>query len=272
MEKDEIGGLLRNANLVENYPGFPEGIRGTDLASLFRRQLEGLGIAVTEARVTSVLRDDSGFRIGTGASSFRADAVIVATGTSPRRLGIRGESHLAGKRIFYGITELPVEGRKGREVVVIGGGDAAFDYALNLHGQGCNVTIASRSAPRCLGLLRRRVDGAGIRVMTGVEAQSVQESDGALILSFRGADGPVALKAESALVACGREPETGLLRRELNGGLKVKDGGPKTNIQGMYLVGDVIRADHRQTGIAVGDGTRAAMMVEGFIKKRRSRG
>lgn len=272
LEKGETGGLLRNANLVENYPGFPEGITGIDLAGLFREQLEGLGIEVTEACVTKVQRDGAGFSIRAGRRVFRADAVIVGTGTRPRMLGIRGERRLAHRKIYYTIAEMPIEGTSPQDVIVIGGGDAAFDYALNLHGRGHKVKIVSRSTPRCLGLLERRVEEAGITVITGSEAQSIEARGEGVALACIGKDGPSTLTGDLVLAACGREPELGLLDRTLSAGLRVRNGGPGTNVPGMYLVGDVIRGNHRQTGIAVGDGVLAAMMVERSIAKRRTRG
>ena len=268
IEKGEPGGLLRNANLVENYPGFPKGVSGSNLARLFMRQLDGLGINVTKARVDKVRRKGAGFVLETDIGDIAADTVIVATGTRPKKLGIPGESSLDGRRVFYEVVDMPPEKRKGAEVVVIGGGDAAFDYALNLTDTGHKVTIVSRSRPKCLGLLEERAAREGITVMTGLTPRSVKESADKAVLSCRGGDGASDISTDFVLIAGGREPELGVLDGPLSTGLRLADGGPGTNIPGLYLVGDVIRGSHRQTGIAVGDGMLAAMLADELVGER----
>lgn len=264
--------MLRNANLVENYPGFPDGISGGDLAALFRRQLDRLGVEVTEVSATSIRRGKRGFEVRAGGRTYEADAVILATGTRPRRLGIRGEQRLHGRRLFYSVVEMPAGDVKPGRTVIIGGGDAAFDYALNLHGMGHRVTIVSRSEPRCLGLLKERVREAGIDVMTGVDVRSVTERIGGLALACDASGVATSLACDYVLVACGRDPETDLLDVQSSLKPRLKAGGPETNIEGLYLVGDVIRGSHRQAGIAVGDGVRAAMMADALARRRRGRG
>lgn len=269
LEKGEPGGLLRNANLVENYPGFPGGIPGRDLAGLFVKQLERLDIPVTRACVGKLRMKDGGYVIAAGRRTVSAEAAIVATGTRPKATGIRGERSLAGRRVFYSIVDVPADIPGDRGIVIIGGGDAAFDYALNMHGRGHDVRILSRSAPKALGLLRRRAGEAGVEVITGADVESLQESGGRLVLSYRGGDDHQIMDADLALIACGREPELGLLDGDLAARLRVRNGGPGTNLDGMYLVGDVIRGSHRQTGIAVGDGIRAAMMIQELLARKR---
>jgi thioredoxin reductase len=262
IEKKEPGGLLRNANLVENYPGFPKGVSGSGLAKLFSRHLTELGIKVTKARVDKILRKGTGFVLETDVGKITADTVIVATGTRPKKLGIPSEASLTGRKIFYEVVDMPLKRRKEREVVVIGGGDAAFDYALNLTGKGHRVTILSRSRPRCLGLLEDRAAKEGITVMTDLMPRSVKESSGKVVLSCSGGKGASDFSADFVLIASGREPELDVLDGSLGSGLRLIDGGPRTNIPGLYLVGDVIRGSRRQTGIAVGDGVHAAMLAD----------
>jgi thioredoxin reductase (NADPH) len=101
IEKGEIGGLLINANLVENYPGFPEGIRGRDLVEVFKKQLSRLGIKVTKGQVSKVIPKDGHFYITVEGNEIESHSLIVASGTEPKALDIPAESDLLGRKLFY---------------------------------------------------------------------------------------------------------------------------------------------------------------------------
>jgi len=267
LECGKPGGLLRSANLVENYPGFPEGIRGTDLIAKFESHLKRVGARITKAKVIRVAAKPQGFSVKTDKGWFTTSCALVATGTRPKKVELQGSAHLLGRRIFNEITEIRGSVR-GKKIVIIGGGDAAFDYALNLDRKGGRVIVVARSEPRCLPLLRDRARSHGIKVMKGVSLKGVKKDAKRLILriGLRGKDTEIA--PDLILMACGRTPNLEILAPDLQRKLDSRGGLPETNIPGLYLAGDVARGEQRQTGIAVGDGICAAMLIHAYLDRR----
>ena len=259
--------MLRNANLVENYPGFPEGITGPELAALFKRQLEALDIRVTLSDVKRVSAARGAFRVDTEAQAHSSRCVILATGTRPRRIALKAGAGLVGTRLFSEIVDMPLTTIAGRRVVVIGGGDAAFDYGLNLANRGAEVTIASRSEPTCLPLLRERADLKGIRVMVGATADRVLLKKREVFVGFRQKNRRAEVPGDYVLAACGREPNLDCLSKSLRMHIHIGDRIPETDVAGLYAVGDVVRGRHRQTAIAVGDGIHAGMMADEYLQR-----
>jgi len=268
LERGERGGLLRNANLVENYPGFPGGIKGVDLVERFSKQLDALDIRVTKAEVKLVSKSGGVFRIKSDIGEFSSRAVIVASGTRPRKSLLRGSDGLLGSKVFNELVDMPLEKVAGKHVVVIGGGDAAFDYALNLQGRGCDVTIISRSEPKCLSLLRARAEAGGIEVAMRVVPEQVKVVPRGISLQCGSGRDRLEFSADYILLACGREPNNEILSPTLRRQVGKATEIPETNIPGLYLAGDLVRGRHRQTGIAVGDGIRAAMLAEEYLLGR----
>jgi len=153
-EAEAVGGLLRNANLVENYPGFPGGIPGLALVRLFEQQLQGQGVTITCARVTGVSEGGGVFRIAAGAHAYRSQVLVLATGSQGLPFQDFTIPPEVASRVVYEI--LPVMGLAGKRFAIAGAGDLAFDYALNL-GKRNEVLILNRSdATRCLPLLKDR--------------------------------------------------------------------------------------------------------------------
>ena len=272
LEGGERGGLLRNANLVENYPGFAGGIRGLDLVERFSKQLDLLGIKVTRAEVGTVSKSRTSFRIESDAGAFSTRSLIAATGTRPKRVRLRGSKGLLGSKIFSELVEMPLAHVSGKRIIVVGGGDAAFDYSLNLIGRGCDVTIISRSEPKCLSLLRARAEASGVNLVVGAVPKMVKDKIPGALLQCRIGKDRVEYAADYILMACGREPNIEVLNPELREMVKNAPGIPETNVPGLFLAGDVVRGTHRQVAIAVGDGVGAAMLVEEYLRKRGRKG
>lgn len=266
LEMGEPGGLLREANLVENYPGFPGGIRGADMAALMVKQARDVGVTIAKERAERISLRKGEFVIKTDRKERASRTLIVATGTRSRTIRLKGASALTGRRLFYGISSIPSKGLLGSLVLIVGGGDAAFDYGLNLRGKGCKVTILTRSQPRCLPLLQARAEQAGIEVRIGFLPRSVSEREDRVALSCSHDRKLVELVGDYVLVACGREPNLELLRDSGLGASIARGGPPMTKIPGLFLVGDAVRESCRQTGIAVGDGILAAMLAEEYLK------
>ena len=267
LEESEPGGLLGEANLVENYPGFPDGIPGKPLVDLMTRQMERLNVRIIRKSVESVVSEGRRFIVRTAdGAEYETHAVVVASGTAPRKLEAEWADGLEGRTLFYGLSSLDVEDIKGARIAVLGGGDAAFDYALNLRARGGTVRVILRSVPSCLPLLLERAAARGIEVLEGYHVERVEESP-------RGIRIVCADKREHAcdliIVAHGREPRLEALSDDLKECVSSSEGMyPETTLEGFYVAGDVARDRFRQTAIAVGDGVLAAMKVMELLRKR----
>jgi thioredoxin reductase (NADPH) len=154
-ERDEVGGLLRNAHLVENYPGFPRGISGPDLARLIGKQLDRLAVRVEFQEVLKLDYVRGLFSIRTRAGGASSRICIVATGTKPLRLPETLVGRDVRDRVFYEIA--PLAGVSGKKIAVVGAGDAAFDYALSLARRNEVVILNRGRETKCLPLLEARV-------------------------------------------------------------------------------------------------------------------
>ena len=154
LEKKEIGGLLKNANLVENYPGFPSGVPGPELVKLFKKQLENIQIKVHFEKVLELDYKNGLFSIKTNQKKITCRIIVIASGTKPRKLSYPDLPAKIENHIFYEIY--PLTQVENKKIAIIGAGDAAFDYALNLSKQN-KVTILNRGEEvKCLPLLWKR--------------------------------------------------------------------------------------------------------------------
>ena len=139
----EFGGQVSLTYIVENYPGFPDGIGGQELVELFQKQAERFGAQVEFDTATSVDLNQRPFKVQTYNTSYLADSVIITTGATPRHLDIPGEKELTGRGVSYCAT---CDGWffKGKEVIVVGGGDSAIEEGLFLTRYADSVTVVHR--------------------------------------------------------------------------------------------------------------------------------
>ncbi len=216
-EMDQPGGLLRNAGWVENYPGFPDGISGADIINLFRKQLKRWRVNIVPEEVVSASRNDSMFVVSTKDNTLLARIVVIATGTGPITMSGIGPGGEAGDRILYEIHS--ISHVKGKKIVIIGAGDAAFDYALNLSRQN-EVTILNRTdAIKCLPLLWERaqkVPSITYRRNTTVRLP-VESAGKSLNLQCVSSGNSFDLAADYLILAIGRQPRLEFLSPELTG-------------------------------------------------------
>ena len=267
LEEGPVGGLLREANLVENYPGFPDGIRGDELADLIGRQLARLNVRIERRVAVSIEGDaDEGFVVLADGAEYGPRALIVASGTSPRKLRGEWADELEDRKLFYGLSRIDMDTLQDRRVAILGGGDAAFDYALNLRGRGAVPFVVMRSAPTCLPLLLERAAARGIEAYEDCLLERIDETPQGLEVVCSGRK---AFKCGLAVVAHGREPRLEALSPELMQSVRGSSGRyPETTTEGLFVVGDVVRGKCRQTAIAAGDGVNAAMKAIEFLRGR----
>lgn len=250
------GGLLWNANLVENYPGFPAGISGPELVGRFTAHLERVGGLITRERVKTLDHNGKSFLIETDKNAYRSRLVVIASGTKARKPDGLAISAGASARIYYEIY--PLAGVTDQDILIVGAGDAAFDYALNL-GRRNRVTILNRDAlVKCLPLLAERVaENEGIKYKPEASVTLVAgEGAGGLLLEIDQEGERTEARVDYLVFAIGRDPNLDFLSANMRMAAKsLEERGL------LYYAGDVKNGLFRQTAIAAGDGIRAAMMI-----------
>jgi thioredoxin reductase len=264
-EGGHLGGLLYNANLIENYPGFPGGISGAELVEQMTDQLAKFDIKLIWERVLSLDYDQSDdcFLIKTTEFESSVSIAIVATGTIPKKIDIfEALPENLKKRTFYEIRTLLK--LSGKAIVIVGGGDAAFDYALTLAAKN-SVTILNRSDKiSALPLLKKRVDAnKKISYYDRSILTTIEETDeNKMLVKFSHQDKEQSLAADYLVAAVGREPQIEFYSENL-----IKREKELIDRERLFKIGDVGNGLYRQVSIAVGDGVRAAIIIYHRLKE-----
>ena len=256
IERHRIGGLLWNANLVENYPGFPSGVSGPRLVALFRKHMTTLGVEALLDEVTSVDVENRHLVARTRSREYTPQVVVVASGTMPRPVPLHVPTEL-GDRVFSEIS--PIWSVRGKHVVIVGAGDAALDHALRLLQHNL-VTLLHRSQDiQGLPLLWQRARsfaGFNHRAETSVLAIAGSVSGLGLTVLCENHGSESNLSADYVIFALGRQPCLDFLSN------RAREQEKRLLERGqLYYVGDVRNGSLRQTAIAAGDGLRAAMQI-----------
>lgn len=265
IERGEVGGLLLNANLVENYPGFPDGISGRELVGHFKKQLERVGVKVDFEEVKELDYIDDIFVIETDRDTIGSKIVVVATGTRPKEITeieIKGD---IADRFFYEVY--PIVGVKGKKITIIGSGDAAFDYALSLSVDNEVMILNRGDRIKCLPLLMDRCrKSKTISYFTNTEVRGINRDGSGLEISIvKISDGKEStIHSDYLIAAIGREPCVDFFGENLKKNLDILK---KT--RRLFMIGDIANDIYRQTAISVGDGIRAAMEIYRNIERYR---
>ena len=273
-EGPQPGGQLTITTEVENYPGFVHGIQGPELMDVFREQAKRFGTEVVQETVVDVDFSRRPFQLKLDSGgSVEADAVIVSTGASAKLLGLESEKLLMG----YGVSACATcDGFffKGKEVVVVGGGDTAMEEATFLTKFSSRVTIVhrrdefrasrimldrARQNPRISWILDSTVEEilGEKNAVTGVRLRNVKTGT------------TTVHPAQGLFVAIGHEPNTELFRGKLDmnevGYLKVGSPSTRTSVEGVFAAGDVCDPTYRQAISAAGEGCKAAIDAERWL-------
>ncbi len=276
VEGFQWGGQLQNTTEVENYPGFPEGIMGPELMNRFRAQAERFGTRFITDDATRLDLTDGGIHsVWVGDDEYRARTVILAMGAQPKRLGIPGEIELGGR----GVSTCGVcDGAffKGRDVAVIGGGDTAMEDSIFVSKYADNLTVLHRRDEfRASMVMQDRArEAANIDFkMPFVPEEFVAGDDGALDhVRIRNAESGAVeeLKVGGAFVAIGHIPGSELVKGQIdlhdNGYVKVDEPSTRTNLAGVFAIGDLVDFTYRQAVTAAGSGTRGALDAEWYLR------
>jgi thioredoxin reductase (NADPH) len=276
IEGFQWGGQLQNTTDVENYPGFPEGIMGPELMANFRAQAERFGARFITDDATRVELSDGGIHeVWVDGELHRARAVILAMGAQPKRLGIPGEIELGGR----GVSTCGVcDGAffKGQEVVVVGGGDSAMEDSIFIAKFARKLTIVHRREEfRASKIMFDRASSLpNVELKTPYEpVEFVAGEDGRLErVRLRGtaSGAEEEIEAGGAFVAIGHTPGSQLLEGQIdlhdNGYVKTEEPSTRTNLAGVFAVGDLVDHTYRQAITAAGSGCKGALDAEWYLR------
>jgi thioredoxin reductase (NADPH) len=270
------GGQLQNTTDVENYPGYPEGVMGPEMMSQFRAQAERFGTRFVSDDVDRVELSDGGLqKVFLGDEEHRAKTVILAMGAEPRRLGIPGEMELGGR----GVSTCGVcDGAffKGHRVIVVGGGDSAMEDAIFISKFADELTLVNRRDEFRASkiMLDRTREKENIDFKTPfIPEEFVSGENGKLEkIRLRNAEtgAEEEIEATGAFVAIGHIPRSevvgGQVDTDEDGYILTEAGSTRTNLAGVFAVGDVVDHTYRQAVTAAGTGCMGALDAERFLR------
>lgn len=270
-EQTSIGGQMALTDIIDNYPGFPEGVDGFTLGMNMQSCAERFGAKTEYAQVTRVDLKDKIKHITTDSGDFYAKTLVIATGANPRELGINGESELIGRGLHYCAH---CDGRfyKDKTVVVVGGGNSAASDALYLSNLAKKVYLVHR---------RDTLRATKLYHEPLMNAQNIEFIWNSTVTDYITDSKITGLKLKNALtgeestlqtdgvfVSIGRKPASELFKNSIpldNSGYIIADETTKTKIDGVYAVGDVRTKSLRQVVTAVGDGAVAVHFAEEYL-------
>jgi len=271
IEKGAVGGLISTAELVENYPGFPDGIGGFELTELMHRQATKYGLKTTIAEVITIEPQEKQLMVKTTESDYTARALIIASGSDRQKLGIPGEEEFRGKGIAYCAT-CDAAFFRDVSVVVVGGGNAAITEAFHLTKFASKVTIIHRrNQLRASAVLQEKAFSEpkiGFIWDSVVEEIEGEDTVKRIRLHNVKTDEKSTMEVAGVFVAVGLKPNTEYLKGILKldaGGYIIANDKMETNAPGIFAAGDVRHNSARQAITAAGDGATTAFYAEKFL-------
>ncbi len=273
----QLGGQAALTHAIENYPGFPEGVGGAELGELFQKQAEHFGAQVEFDMANNVDLSKRPFTVKTDGGEYTADTLIIATGANPVHLEIPGEAELTGRGVSYCAT---CDGWffKDKKVVVVGGGDSAFEEALFITRYASSVTLIHRREEFRAGaiLLKRAkehpkmnfilntvvVGTVGADKLTGLKLKNVKTGEESIF------------ETDGLFIFIGHVPNSQMFAGQLEisalGNIIVNDK-METNVAGVYAAGEIADSHFRQVITSAGMGAAAAIQATRFLEAEESK-
>jgi len=278
VEKMAIGGEILKTGDIENYPGFPQGIGGPELAGLYEEQARRFGVEFVYDTVEQLDVGGKVKRVVGDEREYTARAVIIATGGEHNKLGVPGEEEYAGRGVSYCAT---CDGNffRDMDVIVVGGGDAAIDEGLYLTRLVKSVTVVHRRGElRASKILQKR--GFETPNMSFIWDSAVEKISGngavnAVSIRNLKTDEVTELPTQGVFIYIGFHPVSDYLTDVVNldaAGHVATTLSMETNVPGIYAAGDIRQFSERQLGNAVGDGIAAALASYRYIQEQASEG
>ena len=272
---NQLGGQVSITSEVENYPGFPQGTTGPELVELMQKQAERFGARLLIDEVTEIeLGRGTPFRVKTYAEDLQAEVLVVATGASPRRLGVPGESELIGRGVSFCAT---CDGFffRDKQVVVVGGGDSAAEEGLFLTRFADSVRVVHRRDQLRAGeaLKRRAFANEKMSFVWDTVVEQVLgdgKVEGVRLRNLK-TEQVSDLPADGVFIYVGHDPNTELLKGQLamdDHGYLTTDRRMMTSVEGVFAAGEVQDPIYRQVASSVGQGCAAGMMAERWLAER----
>ncbi|HML23823.1 MAG TPA: FAD-dependent oxidoreductase [Aggregatilinea sp.] len=277
IEKSGVGGQVGLTRQMDNFPGFDKGVSGADLADRLRRQAERFGVEILQAQKVVAIDDDGAYRIVRTASGrdYCANAVLIATGSHYKRLGVRGEAKLIGINVHFCATcDAPFY--KGKEVYVFGGGNSGFQEALHICQFADKVTILEYDyeAHASLALQQKVHDCAAIEIMTGQQVKELlvtpdRKLDGVRLVDRRTGEERID-HPDGVFVLIGMEPNCEPFKDRIETdqwGFIVTKPTLETSMPGVFAAGDIRAGSTKQAASAAGEGATAALMMRQYLSQ-----
>ena len=268
---NEFGGQIATTTEVENYPGFPNGLQGPELTEQMKQQAERFGARLEYDEVVAVDLSQKPIVLRTHSGQIETQSLVVATGASPRKLGVPGELELTGRGVSYCAT---CDGFffRGKEIMVVGGGDSALQEGLFLTKFGSHVTIVHRrdqlrAGPALIEKAQRNAKLSFLwnKVVTRIDCNGVLQQ---VILKDTLTGETSEARVDGLFVYIGHLPNTALFKGQLDmdhEGYLIVDPFLHTNVPGVFAAGEAHDKHFRQAIVSAGFGCMAALEAEKYL-------
>ena len=270
----QLGGQAALTHLIENYPGFPEGVGGAQLGELFQKQAEHFGAKVEFDLANEIDFSQRPFSVKTDSGEYKAETLILSTGATPLHLEIPGETELTGRGVSYCAT---CDGWffKDKKVVVVGGGDSAFEEALFITRYASSVTLIHRREEFRAGaiLQKRAKEHPKMNFILNTVVTEVVGTDKLTALKLKNIQTgeESTLETDGLFIFIGHAPNSQLFKGQLEMsdlGYVIVNDKMETNIEGVYAAGEIADPHFRQVITSAGMGAAAAIQATRYLEEK----